>query len=527
MLRAVVLALALSMSATTAFAQAYERPVNPLRMQGGGWLGVVFANQPVAAGGSGGLGVVVSDVAPGGPGSTAGFARGDVLTEVGRLSVRDVLAQAHGTSMSPTEAVNEALTGLSGVSRVKFVVVRGGQRVDLFAELTGSPERRLLFFTIRERSTQQLRRLDAATTQLSGAVPEYEQIRLTGSLGPIFREYNKLLQDIINTGDADVLDALLNDATNDRRLEVFHRLIAFLQFVGARRVSIPSSQIGEYRAFDANLKTLVPSRAHFNQTVGALTPRQLYAARAALRFIEPYEDAKERLAQVDLRIAAHEATTSQDGRLVALKGELLSALQSGVRNQELEDRIARLPPDGRRAMENFRRQMLARRGESEAAELKRKQDEAAAEAERRKRDEANDAIFQQLKEAKRQKEERERQERERLAAEQSSRLREYGATHVTYGEDVWDNPFQFEGQTVCFKDVRFKRMIDAGVGVFQTRSGRELVIRRVPVDAFKRAGQRNSVLAKIVATPPSKTSPPGPRPLQLTYVALLPEADGN
>ena len=62
--------------------------------------------------------------------------------------------------------------------------------------------------------------------------------------------------------------------------------------------------------------------------------------------------------------------------------------------------------------------------------------EAQAAAERRKLDEANDVILQQLKEAKRQKEEAERQERERLAAEQSDTLRQHGVTHVTFGEDL-------------------------------------------------------------------------------------------
>jgi len=527
MRRAALLFLALSLSASSAAAQSYERPVNPLRMQGGGWLGVMFTEPPVAIASSGGLGLVVAEVVPGGPGSVAGFVRGDVLTEVGRRAVRDVLASAQGRSISATDAVNEALTAMSGASRVKFAIVRGGQRVDLFAELTGSPERRLLFFTVRERSTQQLRRIDATMQQLGTAPAEYEQVRLTGSLGPLYREYGKLLQDIINTGDPEVLDGLLNDAINDRRLEVMHRLIGCLQILNARSFPIPSPQVGEFRTFDANLKTLVPSRAHFDQTVGALTPRQLAAAAAALRFIEPYADARDRLAQVERRLAAHDATTSEDHRLVALKGELLAALQAGVRNQDLEDRIARLPPDGRRAMEEFRRQMLARRGQSEAAEQKRKQEEAAAQAERRQRDDANDAIFQQLREAKRQKEERERQTQERLAAEQTERLREYGASHVTYGEDVFDNPFRFEGKTVCFKDVRFRRMIDSGVGVFQTRSGRELVIRRLPVEAFTRAGQRNSVLVRIVAAPTLKTAPPGPKILQLSYVAVLPEADGN
>jgi hypothetical protein len=518
--------LAVVMTASTVCAQSPDRaPANPLRMQGGGWLGVMFSDQPVAVGGPGGVGVVVTEIVPGSPGSMAGFLRGDVVTVVGKVSVRELLGQVQGQSISVTGTVNEALTSLRGVSRLKFEVVRGGQRVDVFTDLSGSPERHLLFVKVRERSTQQLRQVDLATRQLSDNASEYEQARITGSLAPMYREYNRLLQEIINTGDAELLESRLTDAINDRRLEVFHRLVAFLQVVGIRGTLIPTAYVSDYRTFDTNLKTLVPSRAHFDQTLMSLTPSQLHAARSALRFIEPHGDARERLAQVEQRLAAHEARGAQDSKLVAMKSELLASLQSGVRNQELEDRIARLPPEGRRSMEDFRRQMLARRGEAEAAEQKRKHEEAAAEAERRKRDEANDAIFEQLKEAKRQREEREREERERIAAERSNRLREYGATHVSFGDEVHDNPFRFQGHTVCFKNVRFKRMIEAGVGVFQTRGGRELLISRLPVDAFKRAGQGNSVVAKVLGRQSAQTA--SGRTVILVHavhVAVLPES---
>ena len=507
-------AFALILTASIVSAQPYAPPPNPLRMQVGGWLGVVFGDRPVAAGEPGQLGLMVTEVAPGSPGSVAGFMRGDTLTDVGQFTVRDVLAHVQGTGGSSTAAVNEALTRMPGANRVKFAVVRGGRRVDLFIDLTGSAERRLLFLTLRERSIQQVRRIDAATTQLATASAEYEQVRLTGSLGPLYREYNKLLQDIINTGDADVLEALVNDAFNDGRLEVIHRLIGALQLIVDRRLAIPSTQLGEYRGFDASLRTLVPNRAHFDRTLGTLSAPQLAAARAALRFVAPYEDAKDRLAQVEQRLRTHEAAVSDDSRLAALKGELLSSLQSGVRDDALEERIARLPSEQRRAMEDFRREMLARRAQSEAAE-------AQTAAQRRKLDEANDAIFQQLKDAKRQKEHAERQARERLAAEQSDTLRQHGVTHVTFGDDLYANPFQFQGQTVCLKDLRFRRMINAGVGIFQTRTGRQFVISRVPVDAFKQEWQRNSIVARVV------TSAGKPATLQLNYVTMLPEPDGN
>ena len=70
---------------------------------------------------------------------------------------------------------------------------------------------------------------------------------------------------------------------------------------------------------------------------------------------------------------------------------------------------------------------------------------------------------------------------------------------------------------MCLKDLRFRHMVDASVGVFQTRTGRQLVISRVPVDASKQPGQRNSVLAKVVR------SAGKPATLQLNYVAVLPE----
>ena len=197
------------------------------------------------------------------------------MTDVGRLTVRDVLAQAEGAGASSTTAVNEALTRMPGASRVKVAVVRGGHRVDLFVELTGSTERRLLFLTLRERSTQQLRRIDAAMRQLSVATAEYDQVRLDRVARPLYREYNKLLQDISSTGDADVLDALMNDAFNDGRLEVVHGRSPSCSSSATRAVAIPSTHLGEYRAFDASLKTLVPSRTHFDRTLGTLTARQL------------------------------------------------------------------------------------------------------------------------------------------------------------------------------------------------------------------------------------------------------------
>ena len=78
---------------------------------------------------------------------------------------------------------------------------------------------------------------------------------------------------------------------------------------------------------------------------------------------------------------------------------------------------------------------------------------------------------------------------------------------------------------MCFKDVRFKRMIEAGVGVFQTRGGRELLISRLPVEAFTRAGQGNSVVARVLGRHPAQSA--SGRTVILvhaTHVAVLPES---
>jgi hypothetical protein len=64
-------------------------------------------------------------------------------------------------------------------------------------------------------------------------------------------------------------------------------------------------------------------------------------------------------------------------------------------------------------------------------------------------------------------------------------------------------------------------MIGSGVGVFRTRTSRQLLISRVPTDRFKQAGQRNSVLAKVV------TFAGKPTTVQLNYVAVLPEPEGT
>ncbi len=102
-------------------------------------------------------------------------------------------------------------------------------------------------------------------------------------------------------------------------------------------------------------------------------------------------------------------------------------------------------------------------------------------------------------------------------------LAKFRASHVSSGDDLHDNPFKLQGQAVGVMDIRFKRMIEAGVAVCETRNGQELLVSSLPVDSFSQAGESKSLVVKVIGTQPAKNAMGGPITLtHLEYVAVLP-----
>src|SRR6266478_3227662 len=363
--------------------------VNPLQMPTGGWLGISLADQP--AGPNAPPGVLISDVLPSGPGDRAGFRTGDLLVAIGTIQLQEILAEAQGARVPGSTFVLGALRRLAPGTRLKFDVMRGQERSTLFFFNGTATTEQTLLFGKRERATQQLQQIAVVEQWLAANVSANDLARATASIGPLYRDQNLLLRDIMSTAGESTLRSKLLEAKQDRRLEVLHRLIGVLQTVETRSLPVCCGQADHYREFSRTLQGLLPPKYYFKKTVDSASPFTLGAIRSTLLFIEPYQDAHERLQDVESRLKVSEAALAVNTEFAAVQSQLQANADRGVfRDATLDVRIARLPDSMRTSLRDYEKQLVA------TAE-QRKRDADAAEAERRKQKETMDAGFEQLK----------------------------------------------------------------------------------------------------------------------------------
>lgn len=493
-------------------------------------------------------GLVVTDVVPGGPGAIAGFLPGDVLTTIGSLQVSDLLAQAKSVvpNVSVPGVILNALRRFPPGTRLRFQVLRGTEPLSLTAELGAPTADQVRLSKKREEALQQLAQVGLAERSIVANNTSAEnQSRLTGSLGPLLREYKSLLRTVLTTSDEARLRSALGAASNDKRLEVLHGLISVLESVRAHNTLVCCNEAEQYRVFDKTLKEFLPPEFYFNKTLESANLQSLNAMRWTLRFVEPYGDAKARLVKVDKRIAIFESGVALASEVASIKLTLQSAPASGFNDPGLDARIDRLPDDARRSIEEYKTQLTTGQKQAEATERQRRKETEAREGEWRKSRETTEAGFQQLKETKRKREEWEqagreaqrqtatqkaqqlqeasRREQEGKARERAKELARYGAEHLSSGDDLHDNPFKFRGQAVGLTNVTFERMIEPGLGVFGIRAGRTLLISGLPLDSFGQAGQTGNLIVRVIGTRRAKNALGGESILtHLEYLALLP-----
>lgn len=448
--------------------------------------------------------------------------------------MQEFLSEAQAARQDAGAVMTAALQRLTPGSRLKFEVLRGQERLSLLAEFaTPTAEQRLLLDK-RARASQQLQQIAVAEQWLGANLSPDQMARVTASIVPLYREQNLLLRDIMSTGSDIDLRAKLAQAQQDRRLEALHKLIGIYQIVEERNLPICCAQDVAYQEFSSNLRRFLPVQSYFTKTLDSASRPTLAAIRTTLQFVEPYRDAHERIQEVDRRIKANDAAVTFNADVTAIQTQLQANAERGIRDPALDARIAKLPDPTRTALRDYDKQLVA-------AVQQRKKDAEAIEAERRKQKEAMDAGYEQLKQAKQREDERRRVEQEAAQAraqevadagrrreeqkeqERGKVLAKFHAAHVSSGDDLHDNPFKHQGQAVGVTDLRFKRMIEPGVAICETGTGRELLISSVPVDSFSQAGETKSLVVKVVGTQAAKNAMGGPITLtHLEYVATLP-----
>jgi len=513
-------------------------PANPLVMTKGGWLGISFIDQQPGPLGQEEPQLAVADVLPGGPADSAGFRPGDILLAIGSIPVRDLIAEAQKEGVPLSDVLTATFSKLAPGGRLKFEVMRGQDRILLAAQFATPTTEQLLLTRKREESSKQLARIDRSEQWLSSNANSNsdEQARVTAGLGPLYAEYSTVLRGVSRTADEPTLRAMLTDSINDRRLEVLYRLIAFFSFAQGRQITVCCGQIEHYRNFDRMLRDFLPVKSHFTRALDTADLSRLKSMRWTLQFIEPYQGAKSRLADVDERLKASEASLALNTEFAAIISELQRNAARGIKDPKLDARIARLPADARVSLETYRRQLVshfaAQRQESEALE-----------AEKRKRQETTDAQYRQYREAKAAYEAQQKLDAEtsRLRAQEAAdaarkeqdrhtqakmqevnkALATYHATLLPSGNELFDNAFRFQGQAVGLHQVTFKRMIESGVSVFETAAGKELLVSSLPLDLFTRAGQTKGLIVKVLGTKQAKNAVGGT--LVLTHVEYLAE----
>lgn len=505
---------------------------NPLQMPTGGWVGITLAESPITRDSTTGL--LIADVLPNGPGDRAGLRSGDLLIKIGSVFIQEVLTEARAARVPGNTTVLAILRRLPPASRLPFQIQRGPDTLTVQVELGTPTADQTFLLAKRERASQQHQQIDVVEQWLAANVSATDLSRATASIGPLYREHNLLLRDIMNTAGESTLRAKLKDATQDRRLELLHKLIGVMQVVEVRGLPVCCGQADTYREFSRSIQGFLSPRNYFAKTLESSSPSTLSAIRSTLLFIEPYQDARERLQEVDSRLSAHNATVALNTEVATIQSQLRVNSERGARDADLDARIARLPDPIRSSVLDYGKQLAA-------GVEQRKRNAEAVEAERRKQKEAMDAGFEQLKASKQREDERRRLEREAAEArarevlesgrrqeqqkdqERSRVLAKFRAGHVSSGDDLYDNPFKHQGQAVGVTDVRFKRMIEVGVAICETRSGKELLVSSIPVDSFSYAGESKSLVVKVVGTKPAKNAMGGPITLtHLEYVAILP-----
>ena len=293
----------------------------------------------------------------------------------------------------------------------------------------------------------------------------------------IFIYPNLLSDEHVNSNllSEEYVRAEYNRWKDSRELEKFHELINLIGPIKAN--CIRQSQKYQWRCiehFEVNLQNYLKKCEELQERGLSLKNLELLKILLwKLRFIEPYKDVRDRIANIEMEMKPIE------------EAEIKRKTAITQREEEMRPKIL--------AEQEVERQKELKKAEEE----KEKKLLAEQEAERQK----------QLREAE---EEKEKKLLAEQYVEQQKRLRakreKYGLRSEVFGQQLTANPFKYEEQVVILSMISFERMLDRNTGSFDDLAGHQLVVSSLPSNLFTMHGQMAQIIVRVKGTTSAKNA---------------------
>ena len=365
-----------------------------------------------------------------------------------------------------------------------------------------------------------------------------ECAHIAGGMSSVYRFYISHLSSdvrIIESNDPTSLELAYKKWEFSKNLQVIHELIDFNRML-ARDRNWYSGAI-EFAKFIDKIKDSC-KRLESEANGDTIRLRAIYWK---LRFIEPASGVKEMLVSVEAKI-----------EIELVNEALRDTIAKGETNIGLEQRIATLPEDAKKDIENLRSKLLdekarqlamAKEEEAKREKALRRQQEIDQAIKLRKQEidtgKINSNLQQQLnsnpelrsavalwesqyrkeladkkaweaknklekielaKTEERKRKEAEIAERRRIEEENriQAKLQKHNVKAKVTGFDLHSNPFAYEGESVVIR-LKFDRMTERTAGFF-TSGGYDILVSKLPTDLFTRAGQVADLIVKVKGT---------------------------
>lgn len=387
----------------------------------------------------------------------------------------------------------------------------------------------------------------------AGRLNSSDERRIAGLLSSFYSSYTRSFiafdsVSLLKTTSPTDLESAYQKSLVDKKLDIFHELIRFLPVLK----KFKSIKVYEAEMLDKSLQEVLQSSETLDENASSFKDlQQLYLAYWRLRFIEPYQGVKSRLDMVDKKIKSFEGAQTEEKEFESIKSALNENINQGQTDAYLEQRIAKLPESKREAIEDLRNKLL----EEKATQVKKVQEDKEkkekslqkqiqinqaikwrkeeidtgklnlkAQEQRKKDQEINQAIelwemhykkelatkkadeaerriaeIERAKIEKQRKKEADEVKKKKMEEENilRAKLEKYNVRTSVLGDELYANPFQWEGQNIVLTGARFERMIERKVAIFSTYQNNQIVISKLPSDLFTRKGQTAELIVKV------------------------------
>jgi hypothetical protein len=180
-------------------------------------------------------------------------------------------------------------------------------------------------------------------------IPDRNRRRISGLLGSIYAEYDRKISlagyervCIMTSIGSGELESAHKEWETSKKLQVLHELILFLRIFEAEKFS--TGEVGKAVDFTKHIVEIRESCKQLEVNGGM---EQLKVAYWKLLFIEPARGVREMLTSVELKIETE-----------SVKNALKESIDKGKTSVELEQRIAKLPENVRKDIEDLRSRLL-------------------------------------------------------------------------------------------------------------------------------------------------------------------------